>query len=130
MWSKFTEHPVKAFAINLWAQVLIRTNPRKLSQCPGYVQNLYAQVLGDKSESYITAPFPPHTVKMSIDVVLRCFYDLIEMLILILPRVSHWAHGRILSTIRLSKIEYIDCYKIYIKEDVHVEFHSLDPWFF
>ena len=30
MRSKFVEHPVKPFAINLWAQVLIRTNPRKL----------------------------------------------------------------------------------------------------
>ena len=30
MWSKFTEHPIKAFAINLQAQVLIRTIPCKL----------------------------------------------------------------------------------------------------
>ena len=30
MWSKFTEHPVKAMAINLWAQVLIRMNPHSL----------------------------------------------------------------------------------------------------
>ena len=30
MWSKFTEHPVKAFAINLQAQVLIRTIPYNL----------------------------------------------------------------------------------------------------
>ena len=30
MRSKFVEHPVKPFAINLRAQVLIRTNPRKL----------------------------------------------------------------------------------------------------
>ena len=30
MQSKFLEHPVKAFAINLRVQVLIRTNPRKL----------------------------------------------------------------------------------------------------
>ena len=30
MQSKFTEHPIKAFTINLWAQVLIRMNPHKL----------------------------------------------------------------------------------------------------
>ena len=30
MRSKFVEHPIKPFAINLWAQVLIRMNPRKL----------------------------------------------------------------------------------------------------
>ena len=30
MRSKFVEHPIKLFAINLQAQVLIRTNPCKL----------------------------------------------------------------------------------------------------
>ena len=35
MQSKFVEHPVKPFAINLRAQVLIRTNPCKLGLVTG-----------------------------------------------------------------------------------------------
>ena len=37
MRSKIVEHPVKPFAINLRAQVLIRTNPRKLGLVTGRI---------------------------------------------------------------------------------------------
>ena len=44
MWSKFTEHPIKVFAINLWAQVLIRTNSHKLRPVISAQQDLEYKV--------------------------------------------------------------------------------------